>query len=77
MPKVKANVSKPRRIRETAPIYAVSTKAPKRTRLQTAELQFFITLPDKTRAEAFTDQLIELVESYGGSVAGGIATESK
>ncbi|MBL8045489.1 MAG: hypothetical protein JNL09_03055 [Anaerolineales bacterium] len=77
MPKAKANSVKPRRIKESAPVYVVSTKAPKRARVQTAELQFFITLPDKTHAEAFTDQLIELVESYGGSVAGGTATEGE
>lgn len=77
MPVTKTKTPKPRRVKENTPIYVVSAKAPKRTRSQTVELQFFITLPDKDQAEAFTDQLIELTESYGGTVAGGIATESK
>ncbi|MDW8324992.1 MAG: hypothetical protein RMK99_00375 [Anaerolineales bacterium] len=70
MPAARTVARKPRRLKESRAAY---TTAPvRRARSQTTELEFHIVLPAGADAEAFTDKLIALVESYGGSIGGGI-----
>lgn len=63
-------------VKETPAVYKIrvaSGNAPRATRVQEAELDFHIRLPAGVNAEEFTDKLIELVESFKGTVGGGVA----
>ena len=64
------------RVKETPVVYkirAASRNAPRTTRVEETELDFHIRLPPEVNAEEFTDKLIELVESFKGTVGGGVA----
>ncbi len=54
-------------------IHVASGNAPRTTRLEETDLDFHIRLPPEVNAEEFTDKLIELVESFKGTVGGGVA----
>lgn len=56
--------------------YAVRSIGPKPAAHDT-QLEFFISLPARADAEAFTDRLIELVEAYKGTVGGGTVAAGK
>jgi hypothetical protein len=59
------------RIKERRAGYAVSADARKSARSRETQLEFHICLPSGENAEEFADKLIELVESYNGTVGGG------
>jgi len=75
MPAVKAPKKKAARkvvrIKERRAGYAVSADARKSARSRETQLEFHIRLPSGENAEEFADKLIELVESYNGTVGGG------
>jgi len=77
MPAVKAPKKKAARkvvrLKERRAAYAVSADARKSARSRETQLEFHIRLPAVVDAEEFTDKLIELVESFKGTVGGGIA----
>ena len=65
------------RLKERRASYAVSADARKSARSRETQLEFHIRLPAKANAEEFADKLIELVESYGATVGGGIVAARK
>ncbi len=75
MPAIKAPrkkaVRKVVRLKERRAGYAVSADARKSARSRETQLEFHIRLPAGENAEEFADKLIELVESYNGTVGGG------
>lgn len=69
--------ARPRRLKEERAVYAPSPPTTERKRTKLKELAFHITLPSNADAEAFTDELIALVESHGGAVGGGTVVEDE
>ena len=74
--KTRKKSSKKTLLKETPAVYKIrvaSRNAPRTTRVEETELDFHIHLPPGVNAEEFTDKLIELVESFKGTVGGGVA----
>ena len=64
------------RVKETPAVYKIrvaSGNAPRTTRVEETDLDSHIRLPPGVNAEVFTAKLIELVESFKGTVGGGAA----
>lgn len=66
------------RVKEKQTVYAVPVaRTKKAAAVQEAHMEFHIVLPDNSAANRFTDDLIELVEAYQGSVGGGTSSEEE
>jgi len=61
------------RVKESRAGYTVRADAKRAARIRETQLEFHIRLPAGVDSEEFTDKLIELVESFKGTVGGGIA----
>jgi len=66
------------RVKEKQAVYAVpATQTKKAVPVQETHMEFHMVLPNNADVNQFTDDLIELVEAYQGSVGGGIVKSGK
>lgn len=75
MPATRTAARKPRRLKESRAAYA--TAPARRARAKTIELEFHVVLPASADAEAFTDELVAMVEAHGGSIGGGVVAQKE
>ena len=65
-------------VKEKQAAYSVPTARTKKAlAVQEAHMEFHIVLPDNNTVDRFTDDLIELVEAYQGSVGGGTSSKQE
>jgi hypothetical protein len=75
MPAARTVARKPRSLKEGRAAY--TTAPARRARAKTIELEFHIVLSASADAEAFTDELIAMVEAHGGSIGGGVVAREE
>ncbi|HKZ68870.1 MAG TPA: hypothetical protein VJ020_02260 [Anaerolineales bacterium] len=78
MPALKAQkpkrASKVKRIKESGAVHSVRANSKKAAPVRETQLEFHIRLPAEASAEEFTDRLIELVETFKGTLGGGMVS---
>ena len=66
------------RVKEKQAVYAVpTTRTKKVVSVQETHMEFHMVLPENADINQFTDDLIELVEAYQGSVGGGTSSQEE